>query len=70
MDAVVEGYQKLLRYDGFFLADVVGLGKTVIATMIAKKFLQEEWARQHQNTCGISPGCGAELENHFQRFWH
>lgn len=41
MDAVVEGYQKLLRYDGFFLADVVGLGKTVIATMITKKFLLE-----------------------------
>lgn len=41
MDAVVEGYQKLLRYDGFFLADVVGLGKTVIATMVAKKFLLE-----------------------------
>ena len=40
-DAVVEGYQKLMRYDGFFLADVVGLGKTVIATMIAKKFLIE-----------------------------
>ena len=35
MDAVVEGYQKLIRYDGFFLADVVGLGKTVVATMIA-----------------------------------
>ena len=41
MDAVIEGYQKLLRYDGFFLADVVGLGKTVVATMIAKKFLIE-----------------------------
>ncbi len=41
MDAVVEGYQKLIRYDGFFLADVVGLGKTVVATMIAKKFLIE-----------------------------
>ena len=40
-DAVVEGYQKLIRYDGFFLADVVGLGKTVVATMIAKKFLIE-----------------------------
>ena len=40
-DAVVEGYQKMLKYDGFFLADVVGLGKTVIATMIAKKFLLE-----------------------------
>ncbi len=41
IDAVLEGYQKLLRYDGFFLADVVGLGKTVIATMIAKKILLE-----------------------------
>lgn len=41
IDAVIEGYQKLLRYDGFFLADVVGLGKTIVATMIAKKFLQE-----------------------------
>ncbi len=41
MDAVIEGYQKLIRYDGFFLADVVGLGKTVVATMIAKKFLIE-----------------------------
>ncbi len=41
MDAVIEGYQKLIRYDGFFLSDVVGLGKTVIATMIAKKFLIE-----------------------------
>lgn len=41
MDAVIEGFQKLVRYDGFFLADVVGLGKTVIATMIAKKFLIE-----------------------------
>ena len=40
-DAVIEGYQKLMRYDGFFLADVVGLGKTVIATMIAKRFLIE-----------------------------
>lgn len=41
MDAVIEGYQKLLRYDGFFLSDVVGLGKTIVATMIAKKFLIE-----------------------------
>lgn len=41
MDAVIEGYQKLIRYDGFFLSDVVGLGKTIVATMIAKKFLIE-----------------------------
>lgn len=37
-DAVFEGYKKLLKYDGFFLADVVGLGKTVVASMIAKQF--------------------------------
>ena len=41
LDAVIEGYRKLVKYDGFFLADVVGLGKTIIATMIAKKFLLE-----------------------------
>lgn len=41
MDAVIEGYQKLIRYDGFFLSDVVGLGKTIVATIIAKKFLIE-----------------------------
>lgn len=40
-DAVVDGYQKQVHYDGFFLADVVGLGKTVVATMIAKKILIE-----------------------------
>ncbi len=40
-DAVVQGYQMLKRNNGFFLADVVGLGKTVIATMIAKRFIEE-----------------------------
>lgn len=41
IEAVDEGFKKLLRYDGFFLSDVVGLGKTVIATMIAKRFSLE-----------------------------
>jgi superfamily II DNA/RNA helicase len=41
IDAVEEGFEKLLRYDGFFLSDVVGLGKTVIAAMIAKRFSLE-----------------------------
>ncbi len=39
VDAVNQGYQMLLDHNGFMLADVVGLGKTVIATMIAKRFL-------------------------------
>ena len=54
MDAVIEGYQKLIRYDGFFLADVVGLGKTVIATMIAKKFLIEN-GREHTKILVVYP---------------
>lgn len=39
IDAVNEGYNMLLEHNGFVLADVVGLGKTVVATMVAKKFL-------------------------------
>lgn len=54
MDAVIEGFQKLVRYDGFFLADVVGLGKTVIATMIAKKFLIEN-GREHTKILVVYP---------------
>ncbi len=40
-DAVVQGYQLLRKYNGFFLADVVGLGKTVVAAMIARRFIAE-----------------------------
>lgn len=38
IDAVNEGFQMLMKHNGFFLADVVGLGKTVVAAMIAKRF--------------------------------
>jgi superfamily II DNA/RNA helicase/HKD family nuclease len=38
IDAVNDGYSKLLQHNGFFLADVVGLGKTIVAIIIAKKF--------------------------------
>lgn len=38
VDAVADGYNKMMKHHGFFLADVVGLGKTVVATLIAKKF--------------------------------
>lgn len=39
IDAVNQGFQMLIEHNGFFLADVVGLGKTVVAAMIAKRFL-------------------------------
>lgn len=40
-EAAIEGYEKLDKYNGVFLADVVGLGKTIIASIIAKKFVFE-----------------------------
>lgn len=39
IDAVNQGYSMLLEHNGFMLADVVGLGKTIIATLVAKRFL-------------------------------
>lgn len=36
-DAVIEAERKLKKYGGVFLSDVVGLGKTYIAAMLAKK---------------------------------
>ena len=38
MDAVNEGWGMLKKHNGFFLADVVGLGKTIIAALIARQF--------------------------------
>lgn len=41
LDAVLQCSHIMKRHGGFFLADVVGLGKTVTAMMIVKKFLSE-----------------------------
>ncbi|MBR4918358.1 MAG: helicase [Bacteroidales bacterium] len=38
-DAVVQGYDIMMRHGGCFIADVVGLGKTVVAAMIAQRFI-------------------------------
>ena len=38
IDAVNDGYSKMMKHNGFFLADVVGLGKTIVSVIIAKKF--------------------------------
>jgi HKD family nuclease len=40
MDAVVDGFKTLKRHNGVILADVVGLGKTIIATQIIKRYVQ------------------------------
>jgi len=40
-DAVIEGFDKLMKHNGFILADVVGLGKTVIAARIIKRYIDK-----------------------------
>ncbi|WP_187646858.1 helicase-related protein [Nitrosophilus labii] len=41
IDAVNEGVSKLKKHNGFFLSDVVGLGKTVTTAIITKRLLME-----------------------------
>ncbi|HPZ04086.1 MAG TPA: helicase-related protein [Bacteroidales bacterium] len=40
-DAVNQGYAIMKRHGGFILADVVGLGKTMVGVMIIKRFLED-----------------------------
>jgi superfamily II DNA or RNA helicase len=55
-DAVSEGYKKMIKHNGFFLADVVGLGKTVVACLIAKKFYFSNGFPSHRSwTLIITP---------------
>ena len=68
MDAVIEGYQKLIRYDGFFLSDVVGLGKTIVATMIAKKFLIENGYEQTKILVVYPPAVEQNWKSTFKDF--
>ncbi len=48
-DAVNDGYNKMEKHGGFFLSDVVGLGKTIIATRIAKKFYFKNGFPEHRS---------------------
>jgi HKD family nuclease len=49
IDAVNDGFAKMMKHDGFFLADVVGLGKTVVATIIAKKYFYSNGFPSHRS---------------------
>lgn len=40
-DAANQGYAIMMKHNGCILADVVGLGKTIIACMMIKKFIYE-----------------------------
>lgn len=56
IDAVNNGYRLLEKHNGFFLADVVGLGKTVIACLIARKFFFHNGFPDHRShTLVVTP---------------
>ena len=72
-DAANQGYAILMKHNGFVLADVVGLGKTIIACMIIKKFIYENGT--HTKILVVIPPAiednwrrtvkDFELDNHF-----
>ena len=43
-DAALQGYQILRKTHGFYLADVVGLGKTLVAMLVIQRFIFENGA--------------------------
>jgi superfamily II DNA/RNA helicase len=56
IDAVNEGFKQLQKHNGFFLSDVVGLGKTIVGTLIAKKFFySNDFPTYISNTLIIVP---------------
>ena len=73
-DAANQGYAIMMKHNGFILADVVGLGKTIIASMIIKKFIYENGT--HTKVLVVVPPAiednwrrtvkDFELDNHFR----
>ncbi|MDA3872407.1 MAG: helicase-related protein, partial [Kiritimatiellae bacterium] len=70
MDAVTQGFLLLHKHHGFFLADVVGLGKTVIAVLIAKKFFYHNGFPGHLSEIlvVIPPALKASWQDTIDRF--
>ena len=70
VDAVTQGYELLKRHGGFFLSDVVGLGKTIVATLIAKKFFYFNHFPQHITTTLVicPPAMKPNWEKTMQQF--
>ncbi len=49
VDAVNDGFSKMMKHNGFFLSDVVGLGKTIVSTLIAKKYFYTNGFPEHRS---------------------
>lgn len=68
VDAVNEGFNMLLKHNGFILADVVGLGKTVVAAMVAKKFLIKNGRENTKILVVYPPAVEKNWKNTFKNF--
>jgi SNF2 family DNA or RNA helicase len=68
IDAVNEGFQMLMEHNGFFLADVVGLGKTVVAAMIAKRFLIQNGTLHSKLLVVYPPALEKNWKDTFRQF--
>lgn len=69
-DAVNDGWLKLQKHGGFFLADVVGLGKTIVAARMAKKFYYHNGFPNHRSRILIivSPAMKEAWRAELERF--
>lgn len=73
-DAANQGYAILMKHNGFLLADVVGLGKTIVACLVIKKFIFENGT--HTKILVVCPpplvnswkrtARDFQIDNHFQ----
>lgn len=68
VDAVNQGFQMLMEHNGFFLADVVGLGKTIVASMIAKRFLIANGSLNTKILVVYPPALEKNWKNTFRMF--
>lgn len=68
IDAVNEGFNMLLKHNGFVLADVVGTGKTVVAAMIAKKFILQNGRENTKILVVYPPAIEKNWKNTFKQF--
>lgn len=68
VDAVNEGFNMLQKHNGFVLADVVGLGKTVVAAMVAKKFILQNGRDYTKILVVFPPAVEKNWKNTFKDF--
>lgn len=61
-DAANQGYAMMMKHNGFILADVVGLGKTIIACMVIKKFIYENGTHTRILVSYCASGTRSKLE--------